>query len=88
LQFPNLWFYVALPIGDNVLDKKITQTDVRKELRACAANAGSVRKLAIMMDLSHVYVANVIRGLREPGPSVCRYLGLRRVAEIYFERIR
>jgi hypothetical protein len=49
---------------------------VRTLLRAACDEAGSIRKWASRHGVSAMYVSNVLRGKQEPGPAICKPLGL------------
>lgn len=53
--------------------------EVRDRLRAACAAAGTARAWAAQNGLSSAYISDVMNGRRDPGDSVLRALGLRRV---------
>lgn len=60
----------------------MTADDVRKLLtKACEAHRaiGGQKAWAKINGLSPAYVSDVLSGRREPGESICRALGIRRV---------
>ncbi len=56
----------------------MTDSEIRARLRACAASAGSQRQLALKIGVSAVYLGDVLRGRRDPGPMILEWLGLER----------
>lgn len=62
--------------------------DVLARLESAVAGAGSAKAWAVRAGLSPVYVGDVRRGLRTPGPAVLRALGLTRVVSYRDEEVR
>lgn len=60
--------------------------DVRRKLEAVCREAGSQLAWARANDISQAYVNDVLHGRREPGDSILRALGLRRVVSYDIER--
>ncbi len=56
-----------------------SKDDVLAMLRRRAAALGSHRALATALRVTPPYLSDVFHGKREPGPTVLRRLGLRRV---------
>ena len=54
----------------------MTAEKIRELLKARANAAGSQRKLAAQIPCSFVYLSEIIRGTRAPGPKILEYLGL------------
>lgn len=52
---------------------------VRAKLRAACDAAGSIRAWARVNDVTHAYVASVLRGFDEPSHAVTHALGLKKV---------
>lgn len=57
-------------------------------LETAIAEAGSARAWATRVGVSDVYVSDVRRGIRPPGPSVLQALGLQRVVSYRDEEAR
>lgn len=56
----------------------MTAFEVRDRLLVACRAAGSQRAWALAHGISPVYVGEVLKGVRDPGPLVLRVLGLRR----------
>jgi hypothetical protein len=54
----------------------MTADDVRRLLQRACDDAGSQRAWALRHGVSVVYVNDVLGGNREPGPAICKVLGL------------
>lgn len=52
---------------------------IRERVREAEAAAGSRAKLAAQWDISVQYIADVLRGYRDPGKSILAALGYERV---------
>lgn len=50
--------------------------DVRRLLKRACSEAGSAARWADLHDVSAAYVSDVINQRRDPGPAICRALGL------------
>jgi hypothetical protein len=57
----------------------MNESEVRIKLAEACKQAGSQRKLAVLAGLSAPYIHDVIHGRREPGHSILRALGLRKI---------
>lgn len=69
--------------------QNLTRTDVLKELDGLVVNR-SVRSVALEMKVSASYLYDVIRGKRDPGPSILAYLKLEKnaVTTVVYKRVR
>lgn len=57
----------------------MTPETVRKILRKACGKAGGQRTWAAAVSISPPHVNDVLHGRREPGPAICRALGVERV---------
>lgn len=64
----------------------MTDAEIRSRLSRRASEAGSQRKLAEVIGVSPVYLGDVIRGRRDPGPAILEWLGLERTSKISKKR--
>lgn len=63
----------------------MTTDEVRTLLRRECEKAGSQKAWAIAHKVDGTYVGDTIRGRCDPGPAICKALGLRRVTT--YERV-
>lgn len=61
------------------MKKKLLLKDVLALLRKEAEAAGSQKELAAKLGVTAQYVSDVLNGRREPGESILKPLGLRKV---------
>jgi hypothetical protein len=54
----------------------MTADDVRNLLRRACEQAGTAAAWAAKHDLSAAYVSDAMNGRRDPGPAICKALGL------------
>lgn len=69
----------------------MTADDVRKLLRAACDDAGNQATFAKKAGVSRAYVTDVLKGNRNPGPSILRALGLecrRAIPELSYRKVR
>jgi hypothetical protein len=67
----------------------VTADDVRAILKKACDEVGGIRAWSRKHDISAAYISDVILGRREPGPSVCRILGLEAVHhETTYRKVR
>lgn len=64
----------------------ITDKELVKILRAECKSAGSQRNWALGYKLSPAYICDVLQGRREPGYSILRAMGYRRI--VGYEKIK
>lgn len=64
----------------------ISAAEVREILKRKAQAHGSVEKAALAAHIGYGHLRDVLKGRRNPGPHVLRWLGMRRV--FMYEEIR
>lgn len=57
----------------------MTLKDVRKMVETEVDQAGSYRRAAKRLEVSHAYLADVVSGHREPGPKMLTALGVEKI---------
>lgn len=57
----------------------MTRDELTTLIRAAVKDAGSQRALARKWDVSPSYVTDLLRGLRDPGPTILDAMGLERI---------
>lgn len=69
--------------------QNLTRNDVLRELQK-RMQGHSVRSLAFEMQVSASYLYDVIRGKRDPGPSILTYLNLEKnaVTTVVYKRVK
>lgn len=63
----------------------LTPSGVRSLLERMATDAGNIHKLATKLDVNYPYLCEVIRGVKRPGPSILRALGLEEIT--FYRRV-
>lgn len=66
----------------------LSKVALLERLRRKAARAGSQKALAGALGVTEAYLSEVLHGRREPGPTMLRALGLRRVVVYVTTRAR
>ncbi len=66
----------------------MTADDVRAQLRKACDHEGGMRAWARKNKVSAMYVSLVLDKQREPGPKVCKPLGIEIVTMTTYRRIR
>ena len=66
----------------------LTEAQVIKILKAEVDRVGGLTKLALEWgNVSVPYIHHVVHGLKPPGPTICKNLGLERVITTKYRRI-
>lgn len=64
----------------------MSETDVRKLIKAEIARAGSLRKLASEWGVSIAYLSDCTTNRRAPGPAILKHMGIERRVVTTYER--
>ncbi len=65
----------------------MTESDVIDLVRSEVARAGSMRELSRQWNVSCVYISDLLRGRRGPGPTILDPLGLERRVTVEYVKI-
>jgi hypothetical protein len=68
---------VVINLRPMSIEQSINKAEVLDKLRADVVRLGSQKALAEAIGVHPSYVGDVLKGVRDPGPSILRYFGLR-----------
>ncbi len=68
---------MSATVKEMSIDQSFNKAEVIAKLRADVERLGSQKALAEAIGVHPSYVGDVLKGVRDPGPSILRFYGLR-----------